>query len=64
MVYVSDDDSKPERWRKAVEQDQLIGDGFHHVLRGYKVIDPAKTQQTRPTTSPTNMLSISCLPST
>ena len=42
MVYVSDDDSKPERWRKAVEQDQLIGDGFHHVLRGYKVIDPAK----------------------
>lgn len=42
MVYVSDDDSKPERWRKAVEQDQLIGDGFHHVLRGYKVIDPVK----------------------
>lgn len=36
MVYVSDDDSHPEKWHDAVEKDQLIGDGFHHVLRGMK----------------------------
>ena len=38
MVYVSDDDSNPDKWRKAVEKDQLVGDGFHHVLRGLKTI--------------------------
>lgn len=36
LVYVSDDDSAPEKWRKAVEEDKLVGDGFHHVLRGMK----------------------------
>lgn len=36
LVYVSDDDSKPEAWRKAVEQDKLTGEGYHHVLRGMK----------------------------
>ena len=36
FVFVSDDDSNPDKWRKAVEQDQLIGDGYHHVLRGMK----------------------------
>ena len=36
FVFVSDDDSAPDKWRKAVEQDQLIGDGYHHVLRGLK----------------------------
>lgn len=36
LVYVSDDDSNPDKWRQAVEQDQLTGDGFHHVLRGLK----------------------------
>ncbi len=36
MVYVSDDDSSPDKWRDAVEKDQLKGDGFHHVLRGMK----------------------------
>ena len=36
LVYVSDDDSEPEKWRKAVEEDKLVGDGFHHVLRGLK----------------------------
>jgi thiol-disulfide isomerase/thioredoxin len=36
MVYVSDDDSRPEAWRKAVADDKLTGDGFHHVLRGMK----------------------------
>ena len=36
MVYVSDDDSKEDAWRKAVEKDGLVGDGFHHVLRGLK----------------------------
>jgi len=41
MVYVSDDDSNPNKWKDAVEKDQLIGDGFHHVLRGLKV-DKAK----------------------
>ena len=34
MVYVSDDDSNPDKWREAVEKDGLTGDGFHHVLRG------------------------------
>lgn len=43
FVYVSDDDSKPDAWRKAVEQDELTGEGFHHVLRGLKQIDgPAR----------------------
>lgn len=36
FVFVSDDDSAPDKWRKAVEQDKLIGDGYHHVLRGMK----------------------------
>ncbi len=36
MVYVSDDDSNPNAWKKAVEKDQLTDDGFHHVLRGFK----------------------------
>ncbi|MGM9697036.1 MAG: redoxin domain-containing protein [Prevotella sp.] len=36
LVYVADDDSKPERWHKAVEQDKLVGEGYHHVLRGMK----------------------------
>ena len=36
LVYVSDDDSKPEAWRKAVDQDKLVGEGYHHVLRGLK----------------------------
>lgn len=36
MVYVSDDDSNEGAWRKAVEKDGLVGDGFHHVLRGLK----------------------------
>jgi thiol-disulfide isomerase/thioredoxin len=36
MVYVSDDDTHPEKWHDAVEKDQLVGDGFHHVLRGVK----------------------------
>ena len=36
LVYVSDDDSEPEKWRKAVEEDKLVGDGIHHVLRGLK----------------------------
>ena len=36
FVFVSDDDTNPDKWRKAVEQDQLIGDGYHHVLRGLK----------------------------
>ncbi|WP_369826687.1 TlpA family protein disulfide reductase [Siphonobacter sp. BAB-5405] len=33
MVGISDDDSKPEAWKKAVEKDQLP---WHHVLRGYR----------------------------
>lgn len=41
MVYVSDDDSNPTKWKTAVEKDQLVGDGFHHVLRGLKM-DPVK----------------------
>ncbi len=36
MVYVSDDDNAEDKWRKAVEEDKLTGEGFHHVLRGLK----------------------------
>lgn len=36
LVYVSDDDGRPEAWKKAVEQDKLTGEGYHHVLRGLK----------------------------
>ena len=36
LVYVSDDDSAPDKWRKAVKDDQLVGEGYHHVLRGMK----------------------------
>lgn len=34
VVYVADDDSNEEAWRKAVEQDGL--EAFHHILRGLK----------------------------
>lgn len=44
MVYVSDDDSAPDKWRKAVSDDQLVGDGFHHVLRGLKIDRTKKGQ--------------------
>jgi peroxiredoxin len=37
IVYVSDDDSHPDKWKKAVNEDGLIGEGYHHVLRGLKV---------------------------
>lgn len=36
FVFVSDDDTNPDKWRKAVEQDKLVGEGYHHVLRGMK----------------------------
>lgn len=36
FVFVSDDDSNPDKWKSAVAKDQLLGDGFHHVLRGLK----------------------------
>lgn len=42
MVYVADNDNSPEKWKQAVEKDQLVGDGFHHVLRGLKITDPVK----------------------
>jgi thiol-disulfide isomerase/thioredoxin len=35
VIGVSDDDSKPDAWKKAVEQDGLP---WKHVLRGLKVI--------------------------
>ncbi len=37
FVYVSDDDSNPQKWRDAVKKDGL--EPFHHVLRGLKIID-------------------------
>ena len=43
MVYVSDDDTNEAAWHKAVEKDQLTGDGFHHLLRGLKIIDKQKS---------------------
>ena len=36
MVYVSDDDTAPEKWKEAVKKDGLTAEGFHHVLRGLK----------------------------
>lgn len=38
FVYVSDDDSNPQKWRDAVKKDGL--EPFHHVLRGLKIVDP------------------------
>ena len=35
VVYVASDDGAEEKWRKAIETDQLVGEGYHHVLRGY-----------------------------
>lgn len=37
FVYVSDDDSNPQKWRDAVKKDGL--ESFHHVLRGLKILD-------------------------
>lgn len=37
FVYVSDDDSNPQKWRDAVKKDGL--EAFHHVLRGMKITD-------------------------
>lgn len=34
-VYVADNDSQPDNWRKAIKEDGL--EAFHHVLRGLKV---------------------------
>ncbi len=36
VVCVSDDDSDEEKWRTAVEQDDIAL--FHHVLRGLKMV--------------------------
>jgi thiol-disulfide isomerase/thioredoxin len=36
MVYVSDDDANEAKWKAAVAKDSLVGNGFHHVLRGLK----------------------------
>lgn len=35
-VYVADNDSQPDEWRKAIKEDGL--EDFHHVLRGMKVV--------------------------
>lgn len=40
VIGVSDDDSKPEAWKKAVEQDALP---WKHVLRGLKIIRNGET---------------------
>ncbi len=37
IVYVASDDGREDVWRKAIETDQLVGEGYHHVLRGYDV---------------------------
>ncbi|WP_111709915.1 TlpA disulfide reductase family protein [Lutibacter citreus] len=37
ILGVSDDDSNPDKWRKAVEKDQI--GIWHHVLRGIKMKD-------------------------
>ena len=61
MVYVSDDDNNPDAWKKAVEKDNLKGDGFHHVLRGLKIID-RKTFQVDKTNDISNKYAIHYLP--
>ena len=35
VVYSASDDGAEDKWRKAIADDQLIGEGYHHVLRGY-----------------------------
>lgn len=37
IICISDDDSKPENWHKAVEKDQV--QEFHHILRGLTIAD-------------------------
>lgn len=37
IICISDDDSKPENWHKAVEKDQV--QEFHHILRGLAIAD-------------------------
>ncbi len=37
FIYVADNDSQPDNWRKAIKEDGL--ENFHHVLRGMKVIE-------------------------
>jgi len=36
VICVSDDDSNPDKWRRAVEKDSI--GMFHHILRGLKVL--------------------------
>ena len=58
-VYVADNDSNPDNWRKAIKEDGL--EAFHHVLRGLKsTVRMAATNLTARTTSARNMPSISC----
>lgn len=40
FIYVADNDSNPDTWRKAVKDDGI--EAFHHVLRGMKIIDRSK----------------------
>jgi thiol-disulfide isomerase/thioredoxin len=35
LVYVASDDGAEAKWRKAIDDDQLHGEGYHHVLSGY-----------------------------
>lgn len=35
LVYSASDDGAEAKWRKAIEEDKLVGEGYHHILRGY-----------------------------
>lgn len=46
LVYVADNDDSPAKWREAVKKDGLVGDGFHHVLRGLKTLGAGRFDRT------------------
>lgn len=59
FVYVSDDDSNPQKWRDAVKKDGL--EPFHHVLRGLKIAD-AKTYKLDKTNDISDKYAVHYLP--
>lgn len=50
VICISDDDSKPDKWREAVEKDQI--GMFKHVLRGLKILPGYKFDRTNDISEP------------
>jgi len=50
VICISDDDSNPDKWRQAVEKDQI--GMFKHVLRGLKILPGYKFDKTNDISEP------------